>query len=261
MISHFAGDLQYFTFESFPNSRLTHAVFGRHGGVSPAPYATLNMSISTGDSLANVRENRRRAYAAAGVAFASMATLWQVHGVEVKAIGSRPCDPYTRADALITNRTDVSLFLRFADCVPILLYDPVRSAIGIAHAGWRGTVAGMAASVVQAMVAAYDSRPADLIAGIGPSISVERYEVGAEVVAAVEQSFPEPGGLIQYRNGRPYFDLWAANRRALREQGVREIEVSELCTATHRDVFFSHRGDRGQSGRFGAVIALSNGST
>ena len=92
-------------------------------------------------------------------------------------------------------------------------------------------------------------------------MSAERYEVGAEVVAAVEQSFPEPGDLIQYRNGRPDFDLWAANRRALREHGVREIEVSELCPVPHRAVFFSQRGDRGQSARFGAVIALRNGST
>ena len=258
MIAHEHEEIQFFTFESFPNSRLKHAVFGRSGGVSPVPYNSLNMSISTGDSLENVRENRRRAYAAVEVPFDSMATLWQVHGTETINIHSTPCDPLTKADALITNRTDVSIFLRFADCVPILLYDPIHVAIGIAHAGWRGTVAGMARCVVNAMQRAYNSVPADLLVGIGPSISVERYDVGEEVVAAVNQAFPEPGDILQRQGEKIRLDLWKANTRMLEECGVREIEVAAICTATNRQTFFSHRGDAGQSGRFGAVIALSN---
>lgn len=256
MNSHQRGELRYFTFESFPNGHLAHAVYGRLGGVSPAPYRSLNMSISTGDSLDNVRENRRRAYAALQIPFESMATLWQVHGAHTVVALDGPCDPYTKADALVTDRTDVSLFLRFADCVPILLYDPVLRVVGMAHAGWRGTVAGMAGSVVRAMVGAYGCKPVNILAGIGPSIGPHEYAVGPEVVAAVEQTFPGPGSILTQRDGQTYLDLWAANARALREAGLREIEIAGICTATHCDVFFSHRGDGGQSGRFGAVIAL-----
>jgi len=255
MIAKRHSDVPYFTFESFPNCRLLHAVFGRQGGVSPAPYTSLNMSTSTGDSLANVRENRRRAYAALQLPFEAMATLWQVHGTETVVVDS-PCDPQTQADALVTDRVGISLFLRFADCTPILLYDPVRRAIGIAHAGWRGTVAGMARSVVQTMTAAYGCRPENILAGIGPSIGPRKYAVGAEVVAAVAQAFPEAGQLLQVQQGQAYLDLWAANERALRECGLREIEVAGMCTATRHELFFSHRAEHGQTGRFGAVIAL-----
>lgn len=250
------GGVRFFTFTSFPNGDLTHAVFGRAGGVSPAPFDSLNMSISTGDSLENVRENRRRALAAAGVKAAAVATLWQVHGTEVVVVAAQPGDPLTQADALITNERSVTLFLRFADCVPILLFDPVRRVTGIAHAGWRGTVAGMAQNVVRAMVAKYGCIAADILAGIGPAVGPARYEVGAEVADAARAAFPHESDILQVRAGKTYLDLWTANAAALRSAGVRSIEVAELCTAENNNEFFSHRGDNGQSGRFGALIGM-----
>lgn len=250
------GGVRFFTFTSFPNGDLTHAVFGRAGGVSPAPFDSLNMSISTGDSLENVRENRRRALVAAGVKAAAVATLWQVHGTEVVAVAPQPGDPLTQADALITNERSVTLFLRFADCVPILLFDPVRRVTGIAHAGWRGTVAGMAQNVVRAMVAKYGCIAADILAGIGPAVGPARYEVGAEVADAARAAFPHESDILQVRAGKTYMDLWTANAAALRSAGVRSIEVAELCTAENNNEFFSHRGDNGQSGRFGALIGM-----
>lgn len=250
------GGVRFFTFTSFPNGDLTHAVFGRAGGVSPAPFDSLNMSISTGDSLENVRENRRRALAAAGVMAAAVATLWQVHGTEVVAVAAQPGDPLTQADALITNERSVTLFLRFADCVPILLFDPVRRVTGIAHAGWRGTVAGMAQNVVRAMVAKYGCIAADILAGIGPAVGPARYEVGAEVADAARAAFPHESDILQVRAGKTYLDLWTANAAALRSAGVSSIEVAQLCTAENNNEFFSHRGDNGQSGRFGALIGM-----
>lgn len=250
------GGVRFFTFTSFPNGDLTHAVFGRAGGVSPAPFDSLNMSISTGDSLENVRENRWRALAAAGVKAAAVATLWQVHGTGVVAVAAQPGDPLTQADALITNERSVTLFLRFADCVPILLFDPVRRVTGIAHAGWRGTVAGMAQNVVRAMVAKYGCIAADILAGIGPAVGPARYEVGAEVADAARAAFPHESNILQVRAGKTYLDLWTANAAALRSAGVRSIEVAELCTAENNNEFFSHRGDNGQSGRFGALIGM-----
>lgn len=250
------GGVRFFTFTSFPNGDLTHAVFGRAGGVSPAPFDSLNMSISTGDSLENVRENRRRALAAAGVMAAAVATLWQVHGTEVVAVAAQLGDPLTQADALITNERSVTLFLRFADCVPILLFDPVRRVTGIAHAGWRGTVAGMAQNVVRAMVAKYGCIAADILAGIGPAVGPARYEVGAEVADAARAAFPHESDILQVRAGKTYLDLWTANAAALRSAGVSSIEVAQLCTAENNNEFFSHRGDNGQSGRFGALIGM-----
>lgn len=254
---HARDALSYFTFHSFPNGAPAHAVFARGGGVSPQPWASLNMSTSTGDSLENARANRRRAFGALGLSYESMADVWQVHSADtVRVDGPNHGGEPIKADGLITDQPGVALFLRFADCVPILYFDPVHHALGIAHAGWRGTVNGAATSPLKAMAEAYGARPADLIVGIGPSIGPDHYEVGAEVTAAVHRAFPGPEGLLIEREGRTYFDLWAANARALREAGVEQIEVAGICTACHTEHFFSHRAEAGQTGRFGAVIAL-----
>jgi YfiH family protein len=215
--------------------------------------------VSTGDTPENARLNRLRDFEALGLAGASMADVWQVHGDEtIRADAPRGDRDPIRADGLITDRPGVSLFQRFADCVPILLYDPVRHAAGMVHSGWRGTVTRAAASPVRAMVEAYGTRPADLLAGIGPSIGPDHYPVGPEVVAAVQQAFGPAvaGDLLTTHAGQTCLDLWAANARVLREAGVRQIEIAHLCTACHTGQFFSHRAEAGRTGRFGAVIAL-----
>jgi YfiH family protein len=141
--------------------------------------------------------------------------------------------------------------------VPVLFYDPVQSVIGIAHAGWRGTLQGAQVSVVETMRDAFGSRPEDIQAGIGPSIGPERYQVGEEVVEQVEAVFGSTEGLItRADDGSAYFNLWEANRRQLEGAGLRHIEIAAICTAQHTDEFFSHRAENGKTGRFGAVIAL-----
>jgi YfiH family protein len=257
VIEHSANGLRYFTFNSFPDGSLAHAIFARTGGLSPQPWASLNMSISTGDSAENARANRWRAFEALELPVDSMADVWQIHGTEtIRADEPRSNRPPTKADGLITDRYSVTLFQRFADCVPIFLYDPSHRALGMVHSGWRGTVERAAASPVKAMVEAYGSHPADLIAGIGPSIGPDHYEVGPEVVEAVQQAFEDADELLITHNTKTHFNLWAANARVLREAGVEQIEVAELCTACHHDLFFSHRAEAGKTGRFGAVLAL-----
>lgn len=221
------------------------------------PWASLNMSISTGDSLENTRLNRLRAFQALGLPFDSMADVWQVHGtLTVRADEPRGDRDPIKADGLITNRPGVTLFQRFADCVPILLFDPRHRAIGIVHSGWRGTVNRAAASPVRAMAEAYGTRPADLVAGIGPSVGPDHYPVGPEVVSAVRRTFGAADDLLVTQAGRIHLDLWAANARVLRDAGVAQIEVARLCTACRTAEFFSHRAESGQTGRFGAAIAL-----
>lgn len=259
MIIHTADNLRYYQFESFSWPWLVHGVFARHGGVSEGPLASLNMSLSVGDSRENVAENRSRAFRALGRDPHSIADLWQVHSADVivaeEPRGAR--DYLARGDALVTNRPNVTLFLRFADCVPIVLVDPEKRALGLVHAGWRGTLLKAAAAAVRALVERYGSRPQAICAGIGPSIGPERYEVGPEVVEQTRRVFNgAAGSLLITRNGRPHLDLWAANEQALREAGVEHIEVSRVCTASNTHDFFSHRGEHGRTGRFGALIAL-----
>jgi hypothetical protein len=199
-------------------------------------------------------------YAALNVEDGRACTVWQVHGNDV-VIANAPVSGrrwLAQADAMITDRPDTPLSMRFADCTPILFYDPLRSAIGMAHAGWRGTVQGVAARTAQTMMREYGCQPRDIQALIGPSIGPDRYQVGEEVVEAVETAFGALDGLIRRdpNDDTAYLNLWAANALDLRRVGVEQIEIAEICTAERTDLFFSHRAERGKTGRFGAVLCL-----
>ena len=253
------GALRYYQFASFDPAAVAQAVFARHGGVSPAPFASLNMSVSTGDARENVRENCARAFRALQRAPSSLADLWQVHSARVVVVDSPNGERESQgqADALVTDRPDVTLYLRFGDCVPILLHDPVRRVVGVAHAGWRGTLLGAAPSAVAAMAERYGTRPADVVAGIGPSVGPCHYAVGPEVVEQTRQALPQHADeVLQRANGSWVLDLWAANRLTLAGAGVEQIEVGEVCTACRTDDFFSHRAEGGRTGRFAALIGL-----
>jgi YfiH family protein len=145
--------------------------------------------------------------------------------------------------------------LRFADCVPILFYDQRRQAIGLAHAGWRGIPAEIIPATVATMTEAFGSRPADIWAGVGPSIGPCCYEVGPEVVQEVSAVMNGQRPFRTVDDGT-HLDLWAAVRSQLLTAGVTKIEISELCTACHNEDWFSHRAEKGRTGRFGVVIGL-----
>ena len=171
---------------------LVHAVSTRHGGVSSGYLASLNLGKTVGDDPLNVETNHRRLAEAVGVRRDHFTTTWQVHSQRVVcATKDERGTLIGQADGIITNQADVPLTQRYGDCLPILIYDPMRHAVGLAHAGWRGTVAGMASSLVQAMVESYASDPATLVAVVGPAIGPCCYEVGPEVVDAVRLAFPD----------------------------------------------------------------------
>jgi polyphenol oxidase len=253
------SDVAYYTFAALDEyGEIVHAVTTRHGGVSAAPYHTLNLSKGLGDDPAAVEQNMRRTCAALGVVREHVISPNQRHTANVCRVSEddrgHVCSGY---DALITDRPGVPLLLRYADCTPVLLYDPPHHAIAVIHSGWRGTVQGIASAAVAAMAEAYGSRAADLVAGVGPSIGPCCYEVGPEVVDAVRAAFGQPEGLLpEQPSGRRHFDLWAANRRWLLEAGVRRVEVAELCTACHTADFYSHRAEHGHTGHFGALMEL-----
>lgn len=296
MIRQFYGPLVAYEFESLRSQRgLAHGIFTRHGGVSPAPWHSLNLSTATGDSRAHIDENYRRIYGAFGHSPATAVISSQVHGKRVAVVsGEHGGERLDSCDGLVTDKPGVVLLQRHADCVPVLVYDPKRPAIGVAHAGWRGTLAGMSVELVRAMVEAFGSRPADLIAAIGPSIGACCYDVGEEVQRSfVEQWAPALGKsgmahsplaqqlngaghrragdqnvplierhadagpwLVAGGDGKVRLDLWVANRAMLAGAGVREIEVAGICTACHVEDFYSARAENRRNGCFGAVIAL-----
>ncbi len=250
--------LHFPSLAAFPG--LVHAVSTRHGGVSAGGYASLNLSTSTGDSRENVDANHHRLAAALNVPRERLTTTWQVHGTLVmQATSDNQGVMISQADGIVTDTPELPLTQRYADCTPLLIYDPRRHAIGLGHAGWRGTVAGMARALVQAMTVGFGSDPADLTAVIGPAIGPCCYEVGPEVIAAVRVAFPVADALLTARdNGAAHghFDLWAANRWQLEQAGVGQIETAGVCTCCQRGTFFSHRGDGPVTGRFGAVMML-----
>ncbi|CUS03516.2 conserved protein of unknown function [Candidatus Promineifilum breve] len=262
--------LHYFRFGALPdNGAVRHAVFSRHGGVSAAPFHSLNMSMSVPDERDRVYANRRRVYGLYGRDTDSVVHAHLVHGADVARVTQADNGTWVEhVDGLVTDQPGCVLSMNFADCAPIFLYDPRRRAIGLGHAGWRGTVADLPGAMVRAMTAHFDSDPADLVAAIGPCIGPCCYEVGAEVIDGVRGVFAGAEELLRRageqgsrgageKNGdRRNFDLPEANRRNLAAAGVRAIETADLCTACRTDLFFSHRAERGRTGRFGTVFAL-----
>lgn len=253
------GPIKYYTFDLFDDPFVIHAIFTRRGGVSPPPWDSLNVGGLVGDHQTKVEANRIRAFQAVGINSDTMYDVWQTHNVEVViADAPRPPDlAHKKADIILTDNPGVTLFMRFADCVPIMLYDPVRRVVGMVHSGWRGTVKRVPLIAIEAMIDRYGCVPEDILAGLGPSIGVDHYEVGPDVLSLVEETFDDNAQeVINTRNGIQHFDLWAANQILLEQAGIQKIEISGICTACQTNDWFSHRGEGGRTGRFGALITI-----
>jgi polyphenol oxidase len=249
----------YSSLDVYPE--LVHGITTRHGGASKGPYASLNLSHWVGDDRDDVSENLERAHRALGLRRSMTVQANQCHSTSVHLATSADCgQAVPNCDILMTNEPDVPMMLRYADCTPVLLFDPDHHAVAVVHSGWRGTVQGAARVAVESMAEHFGTRPAQLVAVIGPSIGPCCYEVGDEVVDAVRAAFSDPEQLIpKGYAGRHHFDLWAANEHWLAEAGVTQIEQAQTCTACHHSDFFSHRADHGKTGHFAAFVALRQG--
>lgn len=263
MIRNSINGLDFVQFDSFSQYPLHQGIFGRKGGVSPEPWSSLNLGGLSGDTRENIIENRKRIFSCFDLPVESIYDVWQVHGNRVICTdNTRPLDQeHEKADAIFTNKPGISLFMRFADCVPLFFYDPLKVVIGIAHAGRIGTLNRIAADCINAMRETYGSKPEDVLAGIGPSIGPDHYEVKEDAASDAEACFQNTEGILrQESDGSIYLNLWEANRRILVDAGVKDIELAQICTACHTGDWFSHRAEKGKTGRFGALLALNGKS-
>lgn len=259
MLRNEFNSLEYYTFDSFPKNKVIHGIFSRHGGVSQGPFSSLNVSESSGDSRENVVQNRQRIFNVFSRSIESIHDVWQIHSEKVITAKSprKPGVDHVQADAILTDSKDVSLFMQFADCVPILIYDPTKNVVGTIHAGWQGTVKRIVQHAIQEMKSKYLCNPKDIIAGIGPSIGPDHYEIGNNVIIEVHEKLSEiKEDILITRNGKTFFDLWKSNELLLKQMGVEQIEVSEICTACNTNQWFSYRSEGQQTGRFGVLLSL-----
>ena len=268
VLQHLSNNLWSGRLDLFPEDRLIHGFSARHGGVSAPPYDTLNMALHVDDDPRAVRENRKRYCAALGLSAAQLCTLRQVHGTEIVRVFRRDAgrgakdyaDCIADADAMVTNDSGVALMLCYADCVPVLLYDPVHHAMGLIHAGWRGTVGRIGMKTLAHMGEEFGTRPADVLSGIGPSICADCYVVGEDAAAQFRSAFSDDADkIVLNRGGEQHLDLWEANRIQLEEAGVppQQIDCAGTCTSCDHTWFYSYRAAGGRTGRMAAVMELS----
>jgi len=264
---HTKNDLVYLASDVLENGAITHGFSTRKGGVSPTPWDSLNLDDRRGDDLANVQENFRRLCTALDTDVQRAVLSRQVHRSDVRRVTAVDCgkglwqpQDYDSADALVTDVPGIPLIVFSADCNVLLLHDPVRRVIGAAHAGWRGTAAGIAAETVRVMTEDYGCDPADLRAAIGPAIGPCCFETDGDVPEAMRASAlgPEAGPYLERRGPKYHVDLAGLNRQWLLHAGVapEHIDICGLCTACRPDLFWSHRKMGEARGAQVAVICL-----
>ena len=267
ILDHMQNNVWRGRFDTFPEDVAVHGISARLGGVSQAPYDSLDLGLHVGDDADAVWQNRQILFRALGLDAEKIVTPQQVHGVHVarvsRAEAGRGAHAYAdcipETDALITNEPGLPLMLCFADCTPILFLDPERHAVGIAHGGWKGTVQRIAQATVLHMEKEFGTDPTDLLVGIGPSIGPCCYEVGEDVAERFRQAFSgHEGEILSTVDGKPHVNLWQANTQALLDAGVprANIDRADTCTSCSHKWYFSYRADGGKTGRLAAVIGL-----
>ena len=259
-IEHTATGLAWYQFAGEPlpsRERFVHAMVTRLGGVSLGSYAGLNLGGTVGDAPVAVQENHRRLFQAFSISEDQVVSPHQVHRNSVACVGLRDGGTVIpETDALTTATPGIALLLRFADCVPVLFYDPAHHVAALTHAGWRGVASEVVSATVAALTQQFGTRPRDLWAGVGPAIGVQHYEVGEDVVKAVQRTL-SPGVQVAEKQGqRWHLDLPGAVGAQLQALDVGHVALSGLHTAGHTDKWYSHRAEKGKTGRFGVLVML-----
>lgn len=266
---HERGEVVYLTFPLLePFSWITHGFSTRLGGVSQGEIGSMNLSFGREPGRENVEENHRRMAAAIGYAPENMVFSRQTHTTNImnvtekdRGIGFTKDRDYNDIDGLITNVPGVVLVTFYADCVPLLLVDPVHRAIGSAHSGWRGTVNNMGKAVVEAMTKAFGTKPEDVVAAIGPSICQDCYEVSGDVIGAFQKAYDPglwPSLFYEKENGKYQLNLQQACFENFLSSGLlpEHISLPDLCTCCNPQLLYSHRASGGKRGNLAAFLTI-----
>lgn len=268
MIEKHLNTVPLWFFENLLKHReIYHFVSTRRGGFSNPPYDSLNLGFHVGDNPETVLRNRERLAMALGIPMDNFTTARQTHGSNVEIItkASRGCgavdfdSAIDATDAMVTDTPGICLMVLQADCVPLLFFDLKKKVIGVAHAGWRGTVRMIAQNMVKVLKEKFNCLPDDILVGIGPSIGPCCYEVGSEVVVQTgEASQHKRKYIYETPDGKHYFNLWEANKMQLVQAGIPEknMEIAGMCTYCNHTHFFSYRYQQRETGRFGVGIML-----
>lgn len=244
-----SNGLSSLVFPGLDRPGLVHGVFSRLGGVSPPPWDTLNVGLGLGDEEAHVRENRTLIKKT--MAMERLVSLRQVHGDQVLVLDARPAEDeeFAGYDALVSNISGVGLMIQQADCQAVLLHDANKAAIGILHAGWRGSAANIIGRTISSMQETFGCQPRDLRAAISPSL-------GPCCAEFVHYEVELPEAFWSFQAKPAHFDFWTISRAQLLAAGVLpdRIETAGICTKCDAN-FFSYRRER-QTGRFASVIGL-----
>ncbi len=259
------GGVKVLVCRALEESVFTNGFSTRIGGVSPFPDGDLNLAGFDEDSAANIEENRRRFLAVFDGEF-RLATAWQVHGDGIKTVNSVSDigNSEDRADAIVSNLEGVLAGVKTADCVPVLIGDPVTGAYAAIHAGWRGTAQSIVKKAIVKLDASYNCAPANLICAIGPAAGCKNYEIGSDVIAVFGTSFEESQKYFSpTREGHALVDLHAANRDQLIDCGVSEsnIYAAPFCTMERPDLFFSYRLEKRRYGKTGRLLSVIGNSS
>ena len=261
-------DLIYIRFPKFDSSKGVTAVFStRMGGISTGQYSSMNMSTTNGDDFNSVKRNYEIICEAVNINPKNLVLSKQTHTDNIRTVTEEDCGKgifserdYDNVDGLITNVSGIALVTQYADCTPLLFYDPIKKVIANVHSGWRGTVKQIGAKAVNRMVSEFGCQKENIIAAIGPCIGKCCYEVDDPVYNEfkkisdldIDKIFLSKG------NGKYMLDLWEANCQILINAGIKaeNIDVADLCTHCHSEYFHSHRATGGKRGNLAAIICI-----
>lgn len=262
------GDFQYVVFENLKKTKLvSHCFTTRLGGVSKGVYESMNLSFTRGDQVEDVLQNFHILSDALALDYNGYVLTHQTHTTNIRHItqtqrgmGVTKTSDIKDTDGLVTNVKGIHLVCFGADCVPLLFLDTVKEVIGVAHAGWRGTVEGIGAKMVEEMKQ-YGCQPKDLLVAIGPSIGKCCFQVDDPVVSLFREKLPFAEEVIEIdptETGKYKIDLWQTNAKILTEAGIprENIEITDLCTMCRTDLFYSHRVTGNQRGNMAGVLSL-----
>ena len=263
-----ADTVPYLTYNSLSEINfINHAFSTRLGGVSKGEFTSMNLAFNRGDDENNVTENYKRICKSAGFEYESLTASAQDHRTFVRKVTKentgvgiyKPRD-LSSVDALITNEKGVTLVTYYADCTPLFFVDTKNKAIGLAHAGWRGTVGRIGEKVIKKMVEEYSSNPSDLVCAIGPAISVCCYEVDKSCADEFYklQNLDSTKFIFPKKNQKYMIDLLECNRQILVDAGVEpeNITLSDVCTNCNSELLWSHRATKGHRGTMSAFMCI-----